>query len=211
MGDADFTFKVIVLGASGVGKTCILQRYCNDVYDENIQKATLSFDYLSKIIRIGDKKVKIDVWDTAGQERYHAMARTYYKDVHGAILVFDTTNRVTFKRMNIWMDDLSKHGNNLEERIIVGSKVDLMEERQVDQYESKKYAVENDIAWTECSAKEAIGIDDIFRILVKRMIDKYNDNPEFRELTPRPTVVYNDDRKKSAKIRKDNLKTTKCC
>ena len=190
MENFDYSFKVIILGSSGVGKTCILQRYCNDVYDETKQRATLSFDYLTKKFDIDKSKVSLNIWDTVGQERFRNITRSYYNNANGAILVYDTTSMKSFKKLEYWIKDLEENGKNIESKILVGSKIDMIEERQVRQYDGKKYALEHNMEWTECSAKEAIGIDEIFKVLATKIINEYEQNPMSRSTASNRTLLF---------------------
>ena len=187
--NADYSFKLIILGSSGVGKTCIVQRYCNDIYEGPTHKTTLGFDFLSKKIEIGGKKVELEVWDTAGQEQYRAVAKMYYRDVHGVILVYDITDKHSFDRVKYWLDDLEMNGNKMEMRILVGSKLDRDPDREVSLYEAKKFATERGLEWTECSAKAGDGVIEMFDKLIGKIIESYESNPDFRSLFSRSTVV----------------------
>lgn len=186
---SEYSFKLIILGASGVGKTCIVQRYCNDIFEGTAHKTTLGFDFLSKKTEVNGKKVDLEVWDTAGQEQYRAVAKMYYRDVHGVILVYDITDKHSFERLKYWMDDLEINGNKIEEKILVGSKIDREADREVALFEAKKFATERGLQWTECSAKSGEGVVEMFNKLVENIIDSYNKNPDFRALFSRSTVV----------------------
>ena len=189
MASNDYSFKIIILGASGVGKTCIIQRYCNDIFEGPTHKTTLGFDFLSKKTQHEEKRVDLEVWDTAGQEQYRAVTKMYYKDVHGVILVYDTTDTSSFDKAKFWLDDLDLHGNKMEERILVGSKMDLAAKREVSLYEAKKFASERKLEWTECSAKTGDGVNEMFDILIGKIVTSYNNNAAFRNLFSRSTIV----------------------
>lgn len=190
---SQYSFKLIILGASGVGKTCIVQRYCNDVFEGPTHKTTLGFDFLSKKTEVNGNKVDLEVWDTAGQEQYRAVAKMYYRDVHGVILVYDITEKNSFDRLKYWMDDLEINGNKIEEKILVGSKVDREVDREVSLFEAKKFATERGLEWTECSAKTGDGVIEMFNKLVEKIIKSYNSNPDFKALFSRSTVVTSGD------------------
>ena len=109
-------FKLIMIGDSMVGKTSIIQRFIDDHFaDSNNTSPTLAWDFKVKTIDIprvggqGMETVRLYVWDTAGQERFRHIARMYYKDVCGVLLCFDLTDQDSFKNLQFWISDLSKH------------------------------------------------------------------------------------------------------
>ncbi len=186
---SDYSFKLIMLGASGVGKTCIVQRFCNDVFEGPAHKTTLGFDFLSKQTVHKDKRVDLEVWDTAGQEQYRAVTKMYYKDVHGVILVYDITDKESFETAKFWLDDLDMHGSKMEERVLVGNKLDINERRAVTLYDAKKFAAERKLEWSECSAKSGDNVNEMFDKLIDRIVERYKSSAEFRNLFSRSTVV----------------------
>jgi len=186
---SDYAFKLIMLGASKVGKTSIVQRFCNDIFEGPGHKTTLGFDFITKKLEYNGKHVDLEVWDTAGQEEYKAVTKMYYKDVHGVILVYDTTDKASFEKTKFWLDDLDMHGSKLEQRLLVGSKMDLGSQRQVTLYEAKKFAAERKLEWTECSAKTGEAVKDVFNLLIDKMIVSFNTNPDYKKLFSRSTLI----------------------
>eukprot|EP00826_Nyctotherus_ovalis_P036795 TRINITY_DN3295_c0_g1_i1.p1 TRINITY_DN3295_c0_g1~~TRINITY_DN3295_c0_g1_i1.p1 ORF type:complete len:221 (+),score=51.60 TRINITY_DN3295_c0_g1_i1:167-829(+) len=186
---ADYLFKLIILGTTQVGKTCIAQRYCNNIYDETKHGSTLGFDFLSRQTTVGGKSVSLEIWDTAGQEQYRAIAKMYYRDAHGVILVYDIADKDSFEILKYWIDDLEMNGSRLEEKILVGNKSDLETEREVAQFEAKRFAVERELMWTECSAKTGKEVKEIFNKLVEKMVKSYETKIEFRSLFSRSTLI----------------------
>ena len=189
MANSDYSFKLIMLGASGVGKTCIVQRYCNDVFEGPAHKTTLGFDFLTKKLVKDGKNVDLEVWDTAGQEQYRAVTKMYYKDVHGVMLVYDTTDRSSFDKAKFWLDDLDMHGSKLEQRILVGSKMDLTLRREVSLFEAKKFAAERKLEWVECSAKTGENVSELFDLIVEKIMVAYSSSAEFKGLFSRSTII----------------------
>lgn len=105
------TCKVVLLGESGVGKTCIIARYVNDAFDEN-SISTNGGSYAGKITKFEDygKTVKFEIWDTAGQERYRSLTRIFYKDAAAAILVYDITRKQSFEEVkNYWYNEIVEY------------------------------------------------------------------------------------------------------
>jgi small GTP-binding protein len=189
MSGNEYFFKVIMLGSSGAGKTSLVQRYCHNTYAGGGHKPTLGFDFSAKKLESSGKKIAIQVWDTAGQEEYKAVAKMYYKDVHGVVLVYDTTDKTSFEKVKFWLDDLEMNGHKMEQRVIVGSKMDLITKREVTMYEGKKFATERKLEWAECSAKTGEGVIELFDTLVNMIVKEYEQNDEFKRLFARSTLI----------------------
>ena len=107
------TCKVVLLGESGVGKTCIISRYTNNTFEENIMSTT-GASYCGKAMTFdeyGGKTIKFEIWDTAGQEKYRALTKIFYKDAAVAILVYDITRRKSFDEIkNYWYNQIKETG-----------------------------------------------------------------------------------------------------
>ncbi len=106
----DCLFKIVIIGDSGVGKTNLLNRFARNIFDEST-KNTIGVDFQAKDLIINDQTVKIQFWDTAGQEQYRAIANAYYKNAHGAILVYDISNKNSFENTTNWLEELKMHGD----------------------------------------------------------------------------------------------------
>ena len=106
----DFTFKVLMIGNSCVGKSNILLRFSENVFHESFLP-TIGVDFKIKNIDIDDKVVKLHIWDTAGQERFKTITATYYKGAHGIILVYDITDRQTFSDLENWLEECRNNGS----------------------------------------------------------------------------------------------------
>lgn len=200
-------FKVILLGASGVGKTSIIKRYIDDTFEESLQKPSLGFDFLSKEIVREKKKVRLEIWDTAGQERFQAMAKMYYKDAHGVILDYDITDLESFDRMKEWLEEVEQNEKVLAKKIIVGTKSDIPEKRKISMFEAKKFATEKKLDWLECSSKTGEGINILFDTLIDKLLVAYDTEPGFRRLSLRSTVI-DVDNSKDKKQNKESYKLT---
>ena len=168
--------KVILVGDSGVGKTCIIQKYVNDKFEIN-PDATISSTYSNKVIKYEEfnKSLSLDIWDTAGQELYRALTKTFFIGASIGILVYDTTNKNSFESIkNEWYESIKESG---EENIILGvagNKCDKLEEEQVLPEDGKKYAQNIGAVFQLTSCKESIGIDDLFYELGKKYLEVNN-------------------------------------
>lgn len=166
------SFKVVLLGEGRVGKTCLCLRYVQNVFNSD-QESTIQATYLDKRINIaGKKSVRLMIWDTAGQERFHALGPIYYRDANGALLVYDITDRDSFRKVRHWVKELRKIvGKNII-LVIAGNKIDLEKNRQVNEEEAVEYAKQVGAIHMSCSAKTGKNVDSAFLELTKGMLKK---------------------------------------
>ena len=175
-GSDNITCKVVLVGDSGVGKTCLIQRYVNDKYSDDTESTSAS-TYTYKTVEYKDynKSISLDIWDTAGQEVYRAMARNFYLNASIGILVYDVRRRESFESIkDYWYDQLKQSG---EENIVLGiagNKCDLFQEEKVTEEEAKKYAKSIGAIFHLTSCKETIGIDDLFEECGKKYLEINN-------------------------------------
>ena len=170
------TCKVVLVGDSGVGKTCIIQRYVNNDYSENTESTSTS-TYTCKTIEYKEfnKTISFDIWDTAGQELYRALARNFYLNASIGILVYDIRRKESFNSIkDYWYEQLKNSG---EENMIFGvsgNKCDLFQEEKVSEEEGKKFANEIGAVFQLTSCKESIGIDDLFLECGRKYLETNN-------------------------------------
>ena len=206
-GADNITCKVVLVGDSGVGKTCIIQRYVNNKYSDDTETTSAS-TYTYKIVEYKDynKSVSLDIWDTAGQELYRALARNFYLNASIGILVYDVRRRATFESIkDYWYDQLKQSG---EENIVLGiagNKCDLFQDEEVTEEEAKKYANSIGAVFHLTSCKESIGIEDLFVECGKKYLEVNNLIGKTEE--KKENIVLD---KKKAINNKDNKKR-KCC
>merc|ERR1719215_815985 len=122
--------KLLLLGDSAVGKSSLLVRFSEDIFDENFV-LTIGVDFKLKQVERNGRLLKIQVWDTAGQERFRTITPAYYRAAMGVVITYDVTDRNTFDHIEFWIQQLSDHGDENVQRILVGNKWDLSEKRQV--------------------------------------------------------------------------------
>jgi small GTP-binding protein len=203
--DNEISLKVVLVGEAGIGKTCIIQRYINNVYNDSTASSDTA-TYTNKKIKIGDKTLSLDIWDTAGQELYRAMSKNFYLNASVGILVYDITRRQSFEELkNYWYDQLKTSG---EENIIfgvAGNKCDLFSEEQVKEKEAKKFAEEIEGVFCLTSCKDNIGIENLFEECGKKYLQKNN----IITTTNKPTSNFTLDDKNLKKNDGNNKK--KCC
>ena len=167
----DYTFKIVMIGDSGVGKSCILLRFADDKFNENFY-ATIGVDFRFKNVMVDDKSVKLQIWDTAGQERFKTITSAYYRGADGIIIVYDITDRNSFAHIKDWLDDVNKYKDDNPLKIIVGNKIDLIKDKQINNNDMKTMTAQTGIEIIECSAKDSIKINDLMEIMTKKLIEK---------------------------------------
>ena len=170
MSDPKYTFKILTLGESGVGKTCILRRFVENKFSKN-HLATIGIDFKTKTISIKGYEVKLKIWDTAGQERFRNITNQYYKGADGIILVYDLTNKESMLKIKDWMEQIQQNTTSSEiALVLVANKVDL--NRVITNDESLSLSQQLKIKSFETSALSGDGIDDIFKYLTMEIINK---------------------------------------
>ncbi|KAL4482994.1 hypothetical protein ABPG74_019020 [Tetrahymena malaccensis] len=154
--------KTVFLGDANVGKSSILNRFIDDQFDENIQ-ATSGADFKVKSITHNNKKIDFHLWDTAGQERFRSLTQLYYKDASVACIVYDITNRNSFEVLNYWFKELKLHAKENIIKIIIGNKIDLSQQQQVQLDKAQTMAKTNDAILVLTSAREGTGVQEVFQ------------------------------------------------
>ena len=169
----NITCKVVLVGESGVGKTCIIQRYINNSYNENTE-STQASTYSYKTVEYKDfnKSISFDIWDTAGQELYRAVAKNFYINASIGILVYDIKRKESFKAIkNYWFEELKSSGEDNMIFGVAGNKCDLFQQEQVTEEEGKKFAKSIGAVFHLTSCKESIGIDELFEECGKKYLE----------------------------------------
>eukprot|EP01121_Diplochlamys_sp_Union-15-3_P000220 TRINITY_DN1021_c0_g1_i1.p1 TRINITY_DN1021_c0_g1~~TRINITY_DN1021_c0_g1_i1.p1 ORF type:complete len:196 (+),score=26.37 TRINITY_DN1021_c0_g1_i1:33-620(+) len=164
-------FKIVLLGNSGVGKSCVALRFAQDQYNDSIEP-TVGAQFLTKKITINDQDVKFEIWDTAGQERFRSLGAIYFRNADAAIITFDITDQESFKGLQYWYDEVSKSVPDCY-IIFAGNKSDLERDRKISKTEISKLAGEN-CGVMEISASTGENVKEMFYKIGHVLIAKKN-------------------------------------
>jgi Ras-related protein Rab-1A len=169
--DYDYLFKVLIIGNSGVGKSCLLLRFAEDMFSDNYI-STIGVDFKIRKIDLEGKSIKLQIWDTAGQERFRTITKSYYRGSNGIIVVYDITDRETFDQVQHWMSEIDAHASADVCRLLVGNKADLKDKRAVKTDEGAALARQCGIPFLETSAKDASNVETMFMTMAGAMKKK---------------------------------------
>ncbi|KAJ8245390.1 hypothetical protein GJAV_G00270240 [Gymnothorax javanicus] len=147
----DRLFKIVLVGNSGVGKTCLLRRFCDDRFHPGTP-ATVGVDYSVKTVPVGDSQVALQLWDTAGQERYRSITKQFFRKADGVVVMYDITAEQSFTAVRHWMCSVREGAGEDIPIMLLGNKTDIADERVVETREGERLAKECDFIFYECSA-----------------------------------------------------------
>ena len=167
-----YTFKILTIGESNVGKTCVLRRFVENKFLKT-HLATIGIDFKTKNITVDDKEIKLKIWDTAGQERFRNITNQYYKGADGIILIFDITDQNSFDKIQDWINQINSNTQTDEiGLILIGNKKDLDNNRTISFKEGDALGKELGIKYFETSALSGEGIDEAFKYVTKEILKK---------------------------------------
>ena len=197
----DFIFKVLLLGNSDVGKSSLILRYVDGTWS-NTFIPTIGVDFKVKTIEVDNKKIKMQIWDTAGQERFRTVIASYFKGSHGVLLIYDVTNKTSFKQLESWLEIIENNASEDILKILIGNKIDLEEDREVTKEEGQSFANMHNIQFMETSAKMNTNVNEAFEALAKIMME-FNVNQKVKATKNDKTVKVSSGKNLSTK--------KKCC
>ncbi|KAM4787127.1 ras-related protein Rab-1A [Cyanocitta cristata] len=157
----DYLFKLLLIGDSGVGKSCLLLRFADDTYTESYI-STIGVDFKIRTIELDGKTIKLQIWDTAGQERFRTITSSYYRGAHGIIVVYDVTDQESFNNVKQWLQEIDRYASENVNKLLVGNKCDLTTKKVVDYTTAKEFADSLGIPFLETSAKNATNVEQSF-------------------------------------------------
>ncbi|KAJ3447783.1 ras and ef-hand domain-containing protein [Anaeramoeba flamelloides] len=162
--DYDYLFKILLIGDSGVGKSCVLLRFTDNEFRSSFL-STIGVDFKIKTIDLNGKQTKLQIWDTAGQERFQTITRNYYKGAQGIFLVYDVSERDTFDNIQNWVDEVKNNTEKAVTMLLIGNKCDLVNKRQVSTEEGEQLAQNLKMCFLETSAKDNTNIAKCFQVM----------------------------------------------
>jgi Ras-related protein Rab-1A len=157
----DYLFKLLLIGDSGVGKSCLLLRFADHTYTESYI-STIGVDFKIRTIELDGKTIKLQIWDTAGQERFRTITSSYYRGAHGIIVVYDVTDVESFNNVKQWLNEIDRYATENVTKLLVGNKCDLVNKKAVDYETAKDFADKLNIPFLETSAKNATNVEKAF-------------------------------------------------
>lgn len=167
----DYFFKILLIGDSGVGKSCLLLRFADDSWTDS-HISTIGVDFKIKTLNCDQKVIKLQIWDTAGQERFRTITSSYYRGAQGIILVFDCTDMESFNNVKQWLGEIDRYACENVNKLLVGNKTDLVQGRVVDKSVAQEFADSMSIPYIETSAKNATGVEDAFMLMARAIKDR---------------------------------------
>ncbi|CAF1212353.1 unnamed protein product [Rotaria magnacalcarata] len=173
------TFKILIIGDSGVGKSSLMVRFVDDIFTP-AYITTIGVDFKMSTINVDGHQCRIQIWDTAGQERFRVITSTYYRGADGVIIVYDVTNGESFANLKDWITEMERHCDKTVPKILVGNKDDNDNElgKVVLTSDARAYAEQKVLPFFETSAKDNKNISEAFneitRLALKRRLTQPN-------------------------------------
>jgi Ras-related protein Rab-1A len=167
--DYDYLFKLVLIGDSGVGKSCLLLRFADDCFTESYI-STIGVDFRFRTVKIDKKTVKLQIWDTAGQERFRTITSAYYRGADGIIMVYDVTSQDSFDHVNDWLKEVNRYASEGTCKLLVGNKSDRSADRVVTAEQAKEFADDIGVPMLETSAKSAANVEEAFLTMAGELI-----------------------------------------
>ena len=170
----DFLFKILLIGDTKCGKSMIDLKFTSDKFHTSYI-STIGVDFHFRTIQIDDNLCKLQVWDTAGAERFRTITTAYYKSADAVFIIYDITNRESFEHIENWLSELEYHQSSTNNiyKMIIGNKIDLIQQRVVNTNEGKELADNNNMEFMETSALTGLNINNVFEIAAEQLIKNY--------------------------------------
>ncbi len=180
--EEEYKMNIVTIGESGVGKTSILVRYCNDKFNID-HLTTIGIDFRIKQIFLNQKQIKLKIWDTAGQERFQTLTKSYYKSANGIILVYDITDKKSFDRIEHWLNEIKIYTLTKVPIVLIGNKCDKTN-RLVSYEQGLNLATNMNCKFFETSAYENKNINEAIECLVSSVLLSSQELKKPEEIKP---------------------------
>lgn len=165
----DITGKVMLLGDSGVGKTCFLIQFKDGAFLSGTFLATVGIDFRNKVVTVDGVRVKLQIWDTAGQERFRSVTHAYYRDAQALLLLYDITNQSSFDNIRAWLTEIHEYAQRDVVIMLLGNKADVSSERVIRSEDGEMLAKEYGVPFMETSAKTGMNVELAFLAIAKEL------------------------------------------
>uniref|UniRef100_A0A452Z9X7 Ras-related protein ARA-3 n=1 Tax=Aegilops tauschii subsp. strangulata TaxID=200361 RepID=A0A452Z9X7_AEGTS len=173
--DYDYLIKLLLIGDSGVGKSCLLLRFSDGSFTTSFI-TTIGIDFKIRTIELDQKRIKLQIWDTAGQERFRTITTAYYRGAMGILLVYDVTDESSFNNIRNWIRNIEQHASDNVNKILIGNKADMDESKR-----GQALADEYGIKFFETSAKTNLNVEQVFFSIardIKQRLAETDSKPE---------------------------------
>ena len=212
----DLSFKLIVIGDCGVGKSCLTNNAVKNTFEE-AYNATVGFEFITFNIKLEDKVIKLQIWDTCGQELYRSLVTNFYRNSSLAIMVYAINSKESFEDIEMWLRELRTHSNPDAKVFLIGNKIDLEKERQVTKEQGEKFCKDSKLnLFLESSAKTGVNAQEIFIQAAKILYADYLSYQKKIENAGEPQEMNQLEKEQNQKINKKKLEKKKkkqggCC
>lgn len=208
----DVSFKIIIIGDSFVGKSCLTIKAAKNVF-ENYYTSTVGFEFFSMLYKINSKIIRLQIWDTCGQEEYRSLIQNFYRNASLAILVYSIDKRTSFENLEVWLNEIKGRGSPDVKIFLVGNKNDLSENREVSIEEGQKFYEDHKLnLFIETSAKSGENVQELFK---KAAIALNKDHLLYKEMASKESSIkiptLEDEINNFEKDEEETLRKRKCC
>ena len=181
--NCDLSFKVIIIGDQGVGKSCLSIKVSRN-YFEDFYSPTVGFEFVSFNVRVEDKNIKLQIWDTCGQEVYRSLISSFYRSASLAIIVYSIDSEDSFNNLEKWLNDIKTQSNPDIKIFLIGNKADLEDKRKISKEIGEKYCNDHKLSFfIETSAKTGFNVQNVFIQVAKEL---YLQHEEIKNRVSRP-------------------------
>jgi len=178
----DLSFKIIVVGDSGVGKSCLTLKGTKNHFEE-CYSPTVGFEFFTFNIRINDKNIKLQIWDTCGQEAYRSLITSFYRNSSLAVIVYSIDNRISYDNIESWLNEIKSQANPEIKIFLIGNKTDLEDQRTITKEEAKIFGENHKFNYfIETSAKTGFNAQNVFIRAAKEL---YMNHLEYKDRVSR--------------------------
>ena len=179
----DLSFKIILVGDSGVGKSCLSIKASRN-YFEDFYSPTVGFEFLTFNVKVEDQTIKLQIWDTCGQEVYRSLISSFYRSASLAIIVYSIDSEESYSNIEKWLNDIKTQSNPDVKVFLIGNKADLEDKREVTKEAGESFAKEHKLAFfSETSAKTGFNVQNVFIEVAKEL---YRQHEEIKNRVSRP-------------------------